>query len=277
MRTAWDVLAPDRQRLNLAEPESLPAALRADFGTLINCAAMASPDACEAAPDEARRINAEAPAVLAEVCRERGARFIQISTDYVFPGDGTEPLTEASPTGPLSVYGETKLAAESAVLQSNPQSLVARVSWLFGGGKPAFPDSILAAARQERPLEAIADKWSTPTYVEDLAWWLEELCGAHRSLAGLMHLCHGGSCSWQEYAQETVDLAHELGMLDQRRHVAARCLGGFPLFRAERPRFTPLSHGRFVAETGIRPDSWRLALRRYLGTVNARELGAGAM
>ncbi|HYF35840.1 MAG TPA: dTDP-4-dehydrorhamnose reductase [Prosthecobacter sp.] len=272
----YEVLAPGRDEVDLARPETIAGLRRLEFNVLINCAAITSPDACEDDPETARRVNAEAPGALAALCREQRARMIHISTDYVFGGEGNAPLTEAAETRPVSVYGETKLAGERAVLAACPAALVARVSWLFGPDRPGFPEAVLREARAGQPLRAIADKWSTPTSTDDVAIWLEKIVRKHAELAGVLHLCNSGTATWQEFAQVTVDTAQELGLLPERLEVQGQELAGFPLFRARRPRFTPMSNALLTARTGIAPEPWQAALRRYLEEVRQREVLAAA-
>jgi dTDP-4-dehydrorhamnose reductase len=234
------------------------------FDVLINCAGITSPDVCEAQPQTAQIVNADSPAAIAALCHQRGVRMIQVSTDYVFAGDGDTPLTEADCPAPISVYGETKLAAERAVLAACPAALVTRVSWLFGPDKPSFPETILGQAQAGEDVQAIEDKWSTPTSIDDIAVWLEQLFTSCAGVNGILHLANSGVATWQEYAQATVDIAHELGLLSERVQVQGIRLQGFPLFKARRPRFTPLSPAHFTTVTGIVPDPWPSALERYL-------------
>ena len=269
LRRAWadhfDIICPTRSEADFDDPEGCAAAARKfEFNVLVNCAAMTSPEVCEERPEPARKVNAMTPGTLAKLCQERAARMIHISTDYVFSGDGTEPLTEDSPTGPVNVYGKTKLEGENLVLSACPAALVARVSWLFGGNMPSFPDMILAKARAGQPLCAIGDKWGTPTSTVDLASWLTYLITEHPTLGGLIHLCNSGAATWHEYAKGTVDAAYDLGLLPTKPVVEAQALDSFEAFRARRPRFTPMSAQRFASRTNITPLPWQEALRQHL-------------
>jgi dTDP-4-dehydrorhamnose reductase len=181
-----ELSCPARHDISLGEPDALNAALQSmDFDILVNCAGITSPDACEREPGLAARINHESPVVMADECQRRGARMIQISTDYVFGGEGREPLAEDAAAEPINVYGRTKRDAEIGVLAACPSALVARVSWLFGGGG-SFPDQVLRDLREGREVQAIDDKWSVPTSVDTVAGWLESLWSLGTS--GLIHL-----------------------------------------------------------------------------------------
>jgi dTDP-4-dehydrorhamnose reductase len=231
---------------------------------LIHCAAMTSPDLCEQQPERAWRINAEAPATLACFCQQRDMRLVHISTDYVFSGQVPGPLTEsATCTQPVSVYGRSKRAAEEAILALAPEhSLISRVCWLYGGDKPSFPEQMLQQAQTGQLVQAIADKWSVPTAVEDLAAWLEQLITQAWS-PGIWHLCPSGQATWQEYAQASLDLAHELGWLPQPVSVAGTLLRDFSHFKAERPVHTVMSSARLAQALNQTLPSWRESLRQH--------------
>ena len=161
----YDVTGFTHAELDLARPEVLRSTLEPlAFDVLINAAALTNVDYCEDHRDEAMRLNAQAPELLAEICRERNRRFIHVSTDYVFDGKKREPYTEEDPAHAISVYGESKREGELRVLEANGRALVIRVSWVFGPDRPSFVDAILKKARTEDQVVAVADKFSTPTY-----------------------------------------------------------------------------------------------------------------
>src|ERR1043166_4847767 len=129
----FDLVGFDRGALDLAKSDELRQKLGAlEVDVVINCAALTNVDYCESHREEAFRINAEGPRVLAEICRNRKAKLIHISTDYVFAGDKREPYREEDEARPISAYGESKRAGEELVLTTNDRHLVVRVSWVFG-------------------------------------------------------------------------------------------------------------------------------------------------
>ena len=119
---------------------------RTAFDVLINAAAFTNVDLCETERDQAFRINAEAPRVLAEICREKNAKLIHFSTDYVFDGEKRKPYTEEDEAKPISVYGDSKLAGEKNVLAAQDGHLIVRVSWVFGPDRPSFIDAMIKRA-----------------------------------------------------------------------------------------------------------------------------------
>ena len=149
----------------------------------VNGAGFTQVDRCEREPELARRANSHAPAVLARACAEAGARFVHVSTDYVFTGDAKRPYREDDPTGPRSVYGSTKLAGDLAVLAASPEFLVVRTSWVFGKGRN-FIAAVLDQAAQRRagtasgPLRVVDDQIGRPTYAVDLAEAIARLVSA---------------------------------------------------------------------------------------------------
>lgn len=245
-------------------PEQVRKAVRAeDFTTLIYTAGITSVDYCEEHPEESRLTNAETPRVLAEVCAEKGARLIHISTDYVFDGRDPAPRTETDEPNPICVYGRSKLEGERAVLSVSPAFLVIRVSWLFGHDRPAFPDMILQRAMKHDHVEAIADKVSCPTYSEDLAEWIEPMLDDTR-YHGLLHLCNSGASTWHAYGQATLDFAAELGVPLKARTVGKVSRNSFPAFKAERPEFTAFDTTKYQKLSGTTPRPWEDALKEYL-------------
>lgn len=260
----YELICPGRGMLDLSRPESVNASLLGmDYDLLINCAGITSPDACAREPELALRVNAESPAVMAAECKRRGVRMIQISTDYVFGGEVDAPLSEETSARPVNHYGATKLAGEQAVLTVSTEALVARVSWLFGGGN-SFPDQMLRTAREGGELEAIADKWSVPTSMHDIARWLEIIWQKTPAVSGVLHLCNSGAASWQSYAQTVLNLAQELGLLDHPAVVKGNRLDDFPHFIARRPRHTLMSNERLAGLLGEPVRTWQSALREWM-------------
>src|SRR5256712_13917711 len=172
-REKFDVIGFNHAQLDLANPDELREKLCAiDFDLLINTAAFTNVDLCETQRDQAFGINAEAPRIIAEICRDKNAKLIHFSTDYVFDGEKREPYVESDSANPISVYGESKRAGEQLVLQTADRHLVARVSWVFGPDRPSFIDGIIKRTQENEEVDSIADKFSAPTYTLDIAQML---------------------------------------------------------------------------------------------------------
>ena len=263
--TTFDVRAYTRADLDLTDLDRTRELLRPlDFDLLINSAALTHVDYCEDHRDEAFMINAEAPQVLAELCQEKNAKLIQISTDYVFDGKSPIPYREEDEVIPLSVYGESKREGELRVLSASAQYLVVRISWVFGPDRPSFVDQVIQRARKTKQVAAVADKFSTPTYTLDLAQWLQTAW--KKDLSGLLHLTNGGECSWQQYAQYAIDCCHHYGLALQAKRVEELKLSDMKNFIAQRPVYTVLSTARFTRQTGVKPRNWREAVAEYIKT-----------
>src|SRR5438874_5506901 len=191
----------DQVRSTLSETE---------FDLLINCAALTNVDYCESNRDEAFLINAEAPRLLAEICRQKSAALIHISTDYVFDGRQDSPYTEEDTPRPLSVYAESKLAGEEETLRVSQNNLVIRLSWVFGPDKPSFIDQSINRSRENKTVPAVPKRFLSPTYTLDVADWLR--LAWENDAHGILHLANNGGCSWQEWAQYAIDVCHNLGV-----------------------------------------------------------------
>src|SRR6266436_1892415 len=166
----YDVTGFNRKQLDLSDLDGLRTKLDPmNFDVLINAAGFTNVDVCETERDHAFRINAEAPGVLAKICNAKNAKLIHFSTDYVFDGEKRTPYTEEDQANPISVYGESKLMGEKNVLAAGDHYLVVRVSWVFGPDRPSFIDAMIKRAQENDKVDAVADKFSTPTYTHDIA------------------------------------------------------------------------------------------------------------
>lgn len=278
-REKFDITDFNHAQLDLGDPKEIHAKIdNLDYDVLINAAAFTNVDLCEKEPKQAFQINAEAPRLLAEICRDRKAKLIHFSTDYVFDGDKREPYREEDPAKPVSVYGESKRAGEENVLGVQDRHLVVRVSWVFGPDRPSFVDAVIKRAGASENVDAIADKFATPTYTLDIAQALPRFFVAgvadpgaaispesvRGSYSGILHFANAGECSWQEYAQHALDCCHAAGVALKARKVAPLKLADMKTFIARRPVYSVLSTAKFTALTGVTPRSWRDAVADYV-------------
>ena len=274
-RDKFEVTGFDRTQLDLSDLNDLREKLQeTGFDVLINAAGFTKVDLCETQPERAFLINAEAPRVLAEICGEKSARLIHFSTDYVFDGEKREPYSEEDEATPISVYGESKLAGEKNVLAAQDRNLVVRVSWVFGPDRPSFIDAMIKGAQESERIDAVADKFSTPTYTLDIAemlggildgWSLRAPApdGVAR-LQGILHFANAGHCNWQEYAQWALDCCHDAGVPLRARTVGAGKLENMSNWIARRPVYSVLSTAKYTKLTGISPRTWREAVSDYI-------------
>jgi dTDP-4-dehydrorhamnose reductase len=261
-----EVVGLARGGIDLAAPASIAAALEPlEFDRLILPAAMTAVDACETDRETAFAINAEAPKLIAEICSAKGAHLTHVSTDFVFDGTKDGPYHEQDPAEPVSVYGASKLKGEEHVLAVDPAHLVIRVSWLYGPGKPAFPEWIVDKARAESGLALPEDKTGSPTSSVDAAELLLPLLGGNGRppAGGIFHLCNSGACTWRDWGQACLDLARDAGLPLKTREIAANRLADIPAFLAKRPPNSVLGNAKYAAVTGTTPRPWHDALRAH--------------
>jgi dTDP-4-dehydrorhamnose reductase len=283
-RDKFDMIGFDHEELDLGDKKEIENWLvPLDFDVLINAAAFTNVDLCESQPEQAFKINAEAPKLLAEICSEKKAKLIHFSTDYVFDGEKREPYVETDAAKPISVYGESKRAGEENVLALQDRStsakataeghLVIRVSWVFGPDRPSFVDAMIKCAREEEQIDAVADKLSTPTYTRDIAEMLPRFFNVDAP-GGVLHFANAGQCSWQDYAQHAIDCCRKFGIAVKAKSVGALKLldmthlrqgsGGQANWVARRPVYSVLSTAKYAKLTGVAPRSWRDAVSDYI-------------
>ncbi len=221
-------------------------------------------DKAEDEPAEARRINEALPALLGRLVQERPCKLVHFSTDFVFDGKKDSPYLPNDPTGPSSVYGETKLAGERALLSLNlPNLLIVRTAWLFGPGKKNFVRTILDLAAERDELRVVHDQVGSPTYTCDLAAWAVAL--AAKDATGVIHVVNSGRASWAELAAEAIRLA---GLPCRVVPIPS---AEYPQ-KARRPAYSVLDTAAFSKATGITPRPWAQALADYV----YREAGPAA-
>ena len=255
-----------RKQLDLADESSIRKALEPlDFTLLFLPAAQTLVDRCEDEKEEAYQLNAHAPGIIAKICAEKGARMVHFSTDFVFDGEKDSPYHEEDATGPISVYGASKLAGEEFVLAASSDHLVIRLSWLFGPAKPGFPEWIVEQACSEYALALPAEKRACPSYSSDIVSLLDPLLfRPQESVAsGVFHLSNNDDCSWQEWGQECLDLAHEMGHALKTHQISATSLDTIQAFKALRPVNSAMSSTKYTRVTGVTPRGWREALRDH--------------
>jgi dTDP-4-dehydrorhamnose reductase len=263
-REKHDIAGFNHAQLDLASLDDVRQRLGAmNFDVLINAAGFTNVDACEIERDRAFLINAEGPGVLAEICNAKAAKLIQFSTDYVFDGENRAPYTEEDRANPISLYGKSKLAGEKNVLAAEARHLVVRVSWVFGPDRPSFIDAMIKRAQQDEKIDAISDKFSTPTYTHDIARMLPQFFDRGVE-GGILHFANAGKCSWQEYAQWALDCCRDAGIPLKGRSVGALKLTEMTNWVARRPVYSVLSTTKYTALTGTAPRAWREAVADYI-------------
>jgi dTDP-4-dehydrorhamnose reductase len=238
----YDVFPRPRAALDVTDAPDVAAAFNEiDPHVVVNCAAFTKVDACETDP-AAWMVNVRAVGILAHECSRRGARLVQISTDFVFDGAKKEPYVEDDEAAPLSMYGMTKRAGEEAALQS-PSALVVRASWLFGRGGWNFIEAILKQAEEgKHELSVVDDQRGKPTATTDLSEAIVALLAANAT--GIFHFANRGEVSWYDFARAILVLAG-------RSDVQVRPTSSAELARpARRPGYSVLDTSKYETLTG---------------------------
>lgn len=264
-----DVLALDRGALDLTSLEEVRATTReVGADVIVNAAAYTHVDRAEDEAALAHRVNAEAPAVIAEEAARCGALFVHFSTDYVFDGKETRPLRENDPTRPQTAYGSSKLAGDLAVLESAAETYVFRVGWVYGRRGSNFLRTIDGLARQRDELRIVADQHGSPTWsrvIAEAASLAVGQClrlrraGLDTPARGVYHVASPDHTTWHGFAEEIVStMPAEAGW--KRPAVLAVGSAEFPT-RAARPEWSVLDSGRLLSAFGLSLPPWREQLR----------------
>jgi dTDP-4-dehydrorhamnose reductase len=271
-----EVLALDRHSTDfcgdLSQPERLAQTVRAwRPDVIVNAAAHTAVDKAESEPELAHGLNATAPATLAQVALETGAWLVHYSTDYVFNGQGEQPWQEGDATGPLSVYGQSKLAGEQAIAASGCQHLIFRTSWVYAARGGNFAKTMLRLAAERERLTVIDDQHGAPTGADLIA---DVTAHAIRSaiqkpaLAGVYHLVAGGETTWHGYASHVVaqarQLQPDLGL--KVTDIAPVPTTAFPT-PARRPLNSRMSTHKLQQAFGLVLPPWQQGVNRMLAEI----------
>lgn len=269
---ALDFDSPAPLTADFSRPESLAATVRAVAPQIIvNAAAHTAVDKAESEPDLARALNATAPAVLAREAAALGAWLMHYSTDYVFDGSGSTPWSEDSPTGPLSVYGATKLEGEAAIVASGCRHLIFRTSWVFAARGGNFAKTMLRLAAERDTLTVIDDQIGSPTGADllaDVTAHALRTALAHPELAGTYHVVAQGETSWHGYARHVIEFARAAGHPVKLSPGALQAVptSAFPT-PAKRPHNSRMNTHKLRDTFGLTLPTWQAGVDRMLTEV----------
>ena len=230
---------------------------------VVNAAAYTAVDKAETDAEAAFRINAEAPAAIAQACVDTGALLVHYSTDYVFDGNATRPYREDDATAPLGVYGASKLAGEQAIRASGARHAILRTAWVYAAHGKNFLLTMLWLANERDELRVVADQIGAPTPAAWIADATAEIIRRGVMASGTWHLVADGETSWHGFAEAIVDEAHALGLIARKPRVVAIPTADYPT-PARRPAYSVLDTTRLQRDFGVAPPDWRDGLRRTL-------------
>ncbi|HKX43854.1 MAG TPA: dTDP-4-dehydrorhamnose reductase [Burkholderiaceae bacterium] len=269
---ALDFDSPAPLTADFSKPESLAATVRAVAPQIIvNAAAHTAVDKAESEPEFARTLNASAPGVLAREAAALGAWLMHYSTDYVFDGSGSTPWREDAPTGPLSVYGATKLEGEEAIRASGCRHLIFRTSWVYAARGGNFAKTMLKLAQERDKLTVIADQVGAPTGADllaDLTAHALRAALAQPELAGTYHAVAQGATSWHGYARHVIEFARAAGQAIKvaPEAIEAVATSAFPT-PAKRPHNSRLDTSKLRSAFGLTLPPWQAGVERMLTEV----------
>jgi dTDP-4-dehydrorhamnose reductase len=266
--------APDL-KADFGNPDMVAALVRAVRpDVIVSAAAHTAVDKAESEPDLVRTINATTPGRIAQEAAQLGALLVHYSTDYVFDGSGTAPRDEAAPTGPLSVYGRTKLEGEQAIQASGCQHLILRTSWVYAARGGNFAKTMLRLGAERDQLQVINDQIGAPTGADllaDVTAHALRATLAKPALSGLYHAVAAGETSWFDYARFVIEWARANGQAIQ---VAPEAIVALPTSAyptpAQRPLNSRLSTQRLQQAFGLTLPHWQVGVERMLREIHGK-------
>lgn len=272
-----EIIAPSRPTLDLTDPVSIRETIRTVKPRwIVNPAAYTTVDKAESEPGLAHAINAEAVRIIGEEARDLGIGVIHFSTDYVFDGSASLPYLETDATGPVSVYGASKLAGEQALAHSGAAHLIFRTSWVFGATGKNFLRTILKLARERETLRIVADQHGAPTWSRDLARMTahaiaqcETAANGHhldslpKDFTGIYHASGAGATTWHGFASEAIRLQLQTEPETRFATLEAIATADFPT-PAKRPANSRLNCNKLTQRFDWTMMPWQDSLRMVL-------------
>lgn len=247
---------PSSQDLNITDELGVMriiSSLRPEY--VVNSAAMTAVDSCDAAPDAAMMINGIAVTNIARACNKIGAKFIHISTDYVFDGQKGAPYTEIDRTNPIQIYGHSKLDGENRALDVG--AMIFRVQWLYGESRPNFVDWVTSSLLEKREVRVSSDQIGSPCSTPFLSSNIMDIIGSKKFAPGIFHLTHDDYCSRSDVALHVADKLKAKKSLIQQ-------VDGVNFGKARRPVNTSMDNSKLKNHIGRDLGSWEADIDMYL-------------
>ncbi|MEZ8967576.1 dTDP-4-dehydrorhamnose reductase [Vibrio breoganii] len=264
-----ELLAVDREELDITSRDAvstLVSEFKPDF--IINAAAHTAVDKAEEEVDPSYAVNCDGPKYLAEAAKNVGGIVLHISTDYVFPGNKQGAYSEEDETGPLGVYGKSKLAGELALAEANERHIILRTAWVFGEHGNNFVKTMLRLGKDRETLSIVGDQYGGPTYAGDIAQALIAIMNKlsvddDSSLYGVYHFSGSPHVSWYEFAQDIFQQAETKQLLNTPA-LTSITTDMYPT-PAVRPENSKMNCEKIANNFGIAPSNWQVALENIEG------------
>ncbi|MCA2619203.1 MULTISPECIES: dTDP-4-dehydrorhamnose reductase [unclassified Microcystis] len=260
-----EVISIGREELDLTNSEKIGQLIREihpDY--LVNAAAYTAVDKAESEPELAYYINAKAPKIMAESAEKIQAKFLHISTDYVFDGRKNTPYLETDLTNPLGVYGQSKLRGEEEIKTVNSQAIILRTAWVYGSyGKSNFVKTMLRLGKEREELKVVVDQVGSPTWAKDIAAAITQLLINADNPAGIYNFTNSGVASWFDLTKAIFEEAKISGIPLKIQRVIPITTAEYTT-PAARPAYSVLSGQKISQQLGYIPSYWRDSLKAML-------------
>lgn len=257
-----EIVSHDIDTLDITDRKAVDAVIEQVGPQIVfNAAAYTAVDKAESEEDLALAVNATAVGHLAQAARRAGARFVQVSTDFVFDGLSGVPYRPDAPTAPLGAYGRTKLAGEKA---AGEETLIVRTAWVYAPSGGNFVRTMLRLMNERPEVRVVFDQIGSPTYAPGLAQALWTM--ARRNITGLHHYTDAGACSWYDFAVAIQEEGQAFGLLDRAVPIVPINTIDYPT-PARRPHFSVLDKSSTFAILGGPTPHWRANLRKMMAEI----------
>ncbi len=238
---------------------------------IVNCSAYTAVDRAEDEPEAAFRINAEGVRNLAILAREKGARLLHVSTDYVFDGSKEGAYLEEDPPNPLGVYGRSKFQGELYIRETIAEHVILRTAWLYGPGGSNFVRTMLRLFREREEVRVVADQWGSPTLAGDLADAIVQILQRETVPYGTYHYTNEGRTNWFEFASRILESARRHRLIDREVRILPIGTDEYPT-KVRRPANSYLSKEKIKRDLAISIRSWQEALDAFVSGLAAIQL-----
>ena len=251
--------------VDITDIEALRAfAKNKNINWIVNCAAYTAVDKAESDTELADKLNNIAPGNIAKVAEETGAKFIHISTDYVFDGTADSPRTEDMPVAPIGIYGKTKAAGEKSVIENTKEYYILRTAWLYGWHGKNFVYTMIRAMNTHDAVKVVADQKGTPTFAGDLADVVLKIISKENVPYGIYHCTDLGEITWWDFTVEIKKQGIKAGWITNKDCAVNKCTTDEYPTPAKRPAYSVLSKDKIQKTLGITLPQWQDSLNKFL-------------
>ncbi len=235
---------------------------------IINCSAYTAVDKAEDEKEIAFKINADGVLNITKIAKELNAKLIHISTDYVFDGESESALFEDDATGPIGVYGDSKLAGEQNIVNNYDKFFIVRTAWLYGKNGNNFPYTMIRLFKEREVVKVVSDQFGTPTYTKDLAELILTIVKKDSASYGIYHFTNEGRTNWHLFAKKIYELSCEAGIVDgdKKLEIVPIKTEEYPT-KAKRPKNSYLSKEKVKKTFGITISQWEDSLKKFIAEI----------